>query len=79
MIHLLLAGKPSWGTPLGSVSERRVATLSNHGSWISNMSKVLASSCRIPCMRPLLRWTLTDMNLIRCSDISRGGVSVSRI
>ena len=30
-------------------------------------------------MRPLLWWTLTDLILMGCSDISRGGVSVGGV
>ena len=65
--------------PLGSESEHRVAIESNQGSWISIMSNDTSSDWRRPCMRPLLRWMLTDLILTGCSDISRGGFSVSGV
>ena len=74
VVHLLLAVNPDWGFPLGSISERNVATLPNQGSCRSIISKEMSSSCRIPCVSTLLRWMLTDLILIGCSGIGRFGV-----
>ena len=35
--HIELAEAPNWASPVGSVSDLRVAMVLNHSSWISNI------------------------------------------
>ena len=39
---MLLIGVPLWAVPAGSVSDRRVAMVPNHGSWMISMSVSLS-------------------------------------
>jgi hypothetical protein len=60
---------PSWETPVGSVLEQRVATTSNHGSWIRMISNSLLFSS-MECVCALDQCTFTNLTLIWCKDIT---------
>jgi hypothetical protein len=61
--HFGCMATPSWDTPVGSVSEWRVVTTSNHGSWISMISNSLLFS-NVEWVRAFDQCTFTDFTLI---------------
>ena len=66
--HMLLAGPPICGIPLGSESDCSVVMVPNQGSWMSRMSASVF--CSIACMCAFCLCTLTDAILRWCRDIS---------
>ena len=66
--HFPCIGGPYWWVPLGSESDRCVAMVPHHGSWISSMSVSLLIS-KMACVRLLFRCTFTDCTFMSCTDI----------